>query len=115
MDIQGRNIFITGGAGFIGSCLAGRLVENNKVAIYDNLRRDALKDKAFNKHPNLTVIKRDILDLAHLKAAMNGANMVVHCAAIAGIDSVIKNPVETMRVNMIGSANVLEAASTLGH
>lgn len=115
MDIQGRNIFITGGAGFIGSCLAGRLVENNKVVIDDNLRRDALKDKAFNKHPNLTVIKGDILDLAHLKAAMNGASMVVHCAAIAGIDSVIKNPVETMRVNMIGSANVLEAASTLGH
>ncbi len=44
-----------------------------------------------------------------------GADVVVHCAAIAGIDTVIKSPVTTMRVNIIGSANVLEAASTLSH
>jgi UDP-glucose 4-epimerase len=40
---------------------------------------------------------------------------VVHCAAIAGIDTVIKKPVSTMRVNMLGSANILEAASNLSH
>jgi UDP-glucose 4-epimerase len=44
---------------------------------------------------------------------MHGADMIVHCAAIAGIDSVIKRPVETMQVNMVGSANVLEAAASL--
>jgi UDP-glucose 4-epimerase len=44
---------------------------------------------------------------------MQGADMVVHCAAIAGIDTVIKSPTLTMRVNMVGSANVLEAASRL--
>jgi UDP-glucose 4-epimerase len=44
---------------------------------------------------------------------MQGADVVVHCAAIAGIDTVIKSPVSTMRVNMIGSANVLEAAANL--
>jgi UDP-glucose 4-epimerase len=44
---------------------------------------------------------------------MKGADIVVHCAAIAGIDTVIKSPVTTMRVNMVGSANVLEAASRL--
>lgn len=42
-----------------------------------------------------------------------GADIVVHCAAIAGIDTVIQRPVNTMRVNMIGSANVLEASSHL--
>ena len=41
----------------------------------------------------------------------DGADIIVHCAAIAGIDTVIKSPVTTMRVNMVGSANVLEAAS----
>src|ERR1044071_6090553 len=46
---------------------------------------------------------------------MAGADVVVHCAAIAGIDTVIQSPVTTMRVNMIGSANVLEAASKLNH
>ena len=44
---------------------------------------------------------------------MEGSDIIVHCAAIAGIDTVIKSPVTTMRVNMIGSANVLEAASKL--
>lgn len=113
MSIEGRKIFITGGAGFIGSCLAGRLVENNKVVIYDNLRRDSLKNKPFSAHHNLTVVQGDVLDLEGVKNAMRGADMVVHCAAIAGIDSVIKRPVETMRVNMVGSANVLEAAASL--
>jgi UDP-glucose 4-epimerase len=49
----------------------------------------------------------------HLRQAMQKADIIVHCAAIAGIDTVIKSPVTTMRVNMIGSANVLEAASGL--
>jgi UDP-glucose 4-epimerase len=44
---------------------------------------------------------------------MAGAQVVIHCAAIAGIDTVIKKPTETMRVNMIGTANVLEGAKDL--
>ena len=44
---------------------------------------------------------------------MMDSDIVVHCAAIAGIDTVIKSPVSTMKVNLIGSANVLEAASNL--
>jgi len=52
-----------------------------------------------------------VLDFEKLAEAMQGAEIIVHCAAIAGIDTVIKSPVNTMRVNMIGSANVLEAAS----
>ena len=53
------------------------------------------------------------MDFAHLSQTMQGTDIVVHCAAIAGIDTVIKSPVTTMRVNMIGSANVLEAAAHL--
>ncbi|MGN7479717.1 NAD-dependent epimerase/dehydratase family protein [Solibacillus silvestris] len=111
--IKGQNIFITGGAGFIGSTLAGKLLENNRVTIYDSFDRDALKDKDFKNHPNLTVIKGNVLDIDHLKENIKGANYVIHCAGIAGIDTVVKNPVKTMQVNMIGSANVLEAATTL--
>jgi UDP-glucose 4-epimerase len=108
-----KTIFITGGAGFIGSTLAGRLVEGNKVVLYDNLTRNSLKDKPFHDHPNLRLIQGDILDFDHLCQAMQGADVIVHCAAIAGIDTVIKSPVNTMRVNVVGSANVLEAAARL--
>lgn len=111
--IRGRRIFITGGAGFIGSTLAGRLIDENEVVIFDNFRRDALQSQSYREHRNLTVIKGDVLDADAVQLAMAGADVVVHCAAIAGIDTVVQSPVTTMRVNMVGSANVLEAASKL--
>jgi UDP-glucose 4-epimerase len=113
--IENKTIFITGGAGFIGSAVIGRLIEHNRIIAYDNLRRNALVDKPYKQHPNLTLIEADILEAEALAQAMEGADIVVHCAAIAGIDTVIQSPVTTMRVNMIGSANVLEAASMLDH
>lgn len=111
--IEDKTIFITGGAGFIGSALAGRLVERNRIVIFDNLSRNSLKDRLFKDHPNLRLVEGNVLDLEKLCQAMQNADIVVHCAAIAGIDTVIKSPVTTMRVNMVGSANVLEAASRL--
>jgi UDP-glucose 4-epimerase len=115
LPIEEKNIFITGGAGFIGSTLTERLIEKNKVVIFDNLSRNSLKDKPYVDHTNITLVEGDVLDYEQVKAAMQGANLVVHCAAIAGVDTVIANPVKTMRVNMIGSANVLEAACSLPH
>ncbi len=112
-SITGKTIFITGGAGFIGSALIGRLIDNNRVVAYDNLSRNSLKDKAYRTHSNLEIIEGDILDFEKLLKSMKGADIIVHCAAIAGIDTVIRSPVTTMRVNMVGSANVLEAASML--
>jgi UDP-glucose 4-epimerase len=114
-NIQNKTIFITGGTGFIGSTLAGKLVENNKIVLYDNLARNSLKDRPFKDHPNIHLIRGDVLDFDSLARAMKGADIVVHCAAIAGIDTVIKSPTTTMRVNMIGSANVLEAAYRQTH
>jgi UDP-glucose 4-epimerase len=108
-----KTIFITGGAGFIGSTILGRLVAQNRVIVYDNLTRNSLKDRSFRNHKNLKLVNGDILDQGQLESEMGDSNIVVHCAAIAGIDTVIKRPVHTMRVNMVGSSNVLEAASKL--
>lgn len=111
--LDGKKIFITGGAGFIGSTLIGRLVEANEIVAFDNLTRNSLKDRDFCGHKNLTLVEGDVLDFDAVQAAMTGADVVVHAAAIAGIDTVALKPVTTMRVNMVGSANVLEAASRL--
>ena len=114
-QIEGKRVLITGGAGFIGSTLAGRLLDTNEIVVFDNLSRDALKDKPFANHPNLTVVVGDVLDYDKVVEVMaGGVDVVVHCAAIAGIDTVTIRPVTTMRVNMIGSANVLEAAARQG-
>lgn len=112
-ELVGKTIFITGGAGFIGSALIARLVEHNKIVAYDNLSRDALSRSAHRNHPNLSVVVGDVLDLEKVRTAMRGADMVFHLAGIAGIDTVIQSPITTMRVNILGSAYVLEAAASL--
>jgi UDP-glucose 4-epimerase len=111
--IANKRIFITGGAGFIGSTLIGRWIEQNEIVVYDTLQRNALQKTSWAAHPNLTLVKGDVLDNEHLTKSMAGAEIVVHCAAIAGIDTVSKSPVTTLRVNMLGSANVLAAAAAL--
>ena len=113
IGIKGKRIFITGGAGFIGSTLAGRLLDENDVTIYDDFRRDSLSSRPHAGHPRLEIVRGDVLDAAAMAAAMGDANIVIHCAAIAGIDTVILRPTETLRVNILGTANVLEAAQKL--
>lgn len=108
--IKNKRIFITGGAGFIGSTLIGKLVDDNEIIAYDNMDRDSLSHQKFANNKNLKFIKGNILDFNILKEAMNNAEIVIHAAAIAGIVNTVQNPVRTMRVNMLGTANVLEAA-----
>lgn len=108
--IENKTMFITGGAGFIANTLIKHYVEKNKIVVYDNFHRDTLTGSGMDTHPNVTIIKGDVLDFDLLCSSMKGADIVVHAAGIAGIDTVIKNPVKTMQVNMIGTANALEAA-----
>jgi UDP-glucose 4-epimerase len=109
--IENRRIFVTGGAGFIGSTIIGKLIDRNQIIAFDNLTRNTLRDlPKLLHHPNLKLVEGDVLNATLLVEAMEGAQIVIHAAGIAGIDTVIKDPVKTMRVNMIGTANVLEAA-----
>ncbi len=105
-----KTYFITGGAGFIANTIIGRLVDAHQIVAYDNFHRDTLSGSPYANHPHIRVVRGDVLDFPTLLAAMKGADAVVHAAGIAGIDTVIKDPVRTMRVNMIGTANALEAA-----
>jgi UDP-glucose 4-epimerase len=108
--LEGKRIFISGGAGFIGTTLARELVDRNEVVAYDNLHRDSLSDTELGDHPNFTLVQGDILDADAFRIAADGATHFVHCAAIAGVDSVLQSPVRVMRVNVIGTYNALEAA-----
>lgn len=108
--MDGKRIFITGGAGFIANTLIQQLIAKNTIVVYDNFHRDTLTGSGLSNHPNMTVVKGDVLDMDLLTKSMKGADIVIHAAGIAGIDTVIKDPVRTMRVNMIGTANALEAA-----
>lgn len=111
--ISDARVFITGGAGFIGSTLASRLVDSNTVTVFDTFDRDSISASGLAEHPNVTVVRGNILDEGALKSAIAGHTHIVHCAAIAGIDTVTRSPTTTMRVNAIGSSNVLSAAKEL--
>jgi UDP-glucose 4-epimerase len=110
VPLQGKRIFVTGGAGFIGTTLARRLVDDNEIVAVDNLHRDALSATDLASHPNFALHQVDVLDGDAIVELARGATHIVHCAAIAGVDTVLESPVRTMRVNMIGTYNVLEAA-----
>jgi nucleoside-diphosphate-sugar epimerase len=111
--IDSKRILITGGAGFIGSSLALRLVEANEVVILDNLHRDAMSTTTLLDHPNVTFIQGDVLDRDDVARAADGCQMIVHMASIAGVDTVMQHPVLTMKVALLGTMNVLDVAQEL--
>lgn len=110
MAVKGKRIFITGGAGFIGSSLVGRLIQDNEIVVYDNLQRNALNETAFVNHANLKLIRGNVLDAPLLSESMKHSNIVIHMAAAIGVPIVIKDPVGTLKTNIIGTYNVLESA-----
>ena len=110
MPLEGKRVLITGGAGFIGTTLAARLVDRNEIVAVDNLHRDALSGSPLADHPSFRFHEGDVLDAELIAELAQGATHIVHCAAIAGVDTVLESPVRTMRVNLIGTYNVLEAA-----
>ena len=114
MTVDGSRILITGGAGFIGTHLAERLCERNRLVLFDNYRRDSLSGLALAKHRNVRVTRGEVLDRAAVRRAVRGADTVLHLAAIAGVSSYYSMPLRTLQVNILGTVNVLEEAVAAG-
>jgi CDP-paratose 2-epimerase len=108
-------VLITGGAGFIGTNLAHRLLaENRSVRIFDNLSRagvDKNLDWLIRNHdPDLLEIRiEDIRDAAAVEKAVDGAGEVFHLAAQVAVTTSIENPLEDFDINVHGTLNLLEA------
>lgn len=112
--IKKKKIFISGGAGFIATHLIERLVYNNQIIVYDSLSRNSLKQSKNWIHPNLKIIQGDILNYDFLKMSIpQDTDIILHMAAIAGIDTVINNPIKTMEVNIVGTYHILRAVQEL--
>ncbi len=112
------NILITGGAGFIGSTLADKLIkENNKVIVIDNFNdyySPELKEKnVFHNltNPNYSLYRNDICDKDAVEKIFeeNKIDCVVHIAASAGVRASISNPELFVQSNIAGTINILEA------
>lgn len=114
-----KTYLITGGAGFIGSTLTERLLnENNKVVCIDNFcdyYNPKLKEKnveEFVKHKNYSLYRIDIRNRNDVKKVFdeNKIDVIVHLAAMAGVRPSIENPLLYQEVNGIGTQNILEEA-----
>src|SRR5262245_29122305 len=114
MALTNKRIFVTGGAGFIGSHLVNQLVEHNQVVVFDNLHRNALQFAHLEGHKNLTFVKGDVLDFDAVRKAIDGCTVVIHCAAIAGVYTVDRSAVRTMEVNLLGTHQVVKASLEVG-
>jgi len=112
MILKGKKILITGGAGFIGSHLVEKLIGQNQIIIYDNFHRNALKYTKLANHPRVKIIEGDILDTRRLNEAVDKVDIVIHLAAIAGVESVIVTPLETLDINLMGTYNLLKAINS---
>lgn len=113
IKIKNRKIFMTGGCGFIGTAIIQKLVSSNKLVIYDNGRRDALRYFPVKEHGNISIVKGDILNAGLLKKSVKGCDTIIHLAAMAGVTSYYKDPVKTMEVNFLGTYNILNIAKNM--
>jgi len=104
-------ILVTGGAGFIPSCLAEKLAENeqNFVVIVDNLLTGSLDKIPISKHDNIKFIKCDVNDFNEISAVFRSYSFdyVFHYAALVGVKRTLENPVKVLN-DINGIRNILD-------
>ncbi|NYZ78896.1 GDP-mannose 4,6-dehydratase [Candidatus Micrarchaeota archaeon] len=109
--IKGRDILVTGGAGYIGSHLVDSLVEGNRVTVLDNLSTGKIANIKHNmKKKGFKFIKGNAADFETVKKAAGKCDMIVHEAAVVGVKHYVENPLKVLLVNSSGMENVLEVA-----
>jgi UDP-glucose 4-epimerase len=109
-------MLITGGAGFIGSHLAERLLKDgHKVEIVDNLSTGSLTNiKSFRNHPEFSFVEGDIGDIGLIERLVEHNDVVFHLAAAVGVKLIAEQPVRTIETNINGTEVVLEASNKFG-
>jgi UDP-glucose 4-epimerase len=111
-----RRALVTGGAGFIGSHLADRLLSDGvEVVVYDNFSTGQRRFvEALEAAPNGTLVEGDVLDGDRLAVAMRGCDIVFHLAANADVRYGLEQPDRDLRQNTIGTFTVLDAMRQAG-
>jgi UDP-glucose 4-epimerase len=106
-------VFITGGAGFIGSHLCDALLaDGHQVSILDNMSTGSADNIAHIKD-QIEIHQGDIRDVALVEKVMARADLVLHMAAALGVNTILENPIESVSTNFTGSEVVLNAATKL--
>ncbi|MCZ6677321.1 MAG: GDP-mannose 4,6-dehydratase [Candidatus Poribacteria bacterium] len=107
------NVLITGGAGFIGSHLADKLLEKgHRVCAMDNLSTGNLSNiEPLMDHPRFSFVPGSILDESLMRELIDESDMIYHLAAAVGVKYIMENPLKTIQINVRGTEILLELAS----
>ncbi|MDO5743813.1 MAG: GDP-mannose 4,6-dehydratase [Micrococcaceae bacterium] len=107
---------ITGGAGFIGSHLTDYLLKRgDSVTVFDDLSTGTLENLTeARKNPNFSFIEGTVLDKAAIHDAIAGSDRVFHLAAAVGVQLIVEQPLTSLRTNIHGTENVLDAVKAAG-
>jgi UDP-glucose 4-epimerase len=105
------NYLITGGAGFIGSHLAEKIVlRGGQVTILDNFSTSSVKNLSQIKNM-IKIVDGSILDKKLVAKEISSCDFVIHLAAALGVLNIINKPLESLKTNVQGTATILECAS----
>jgi UDP-glucose 4-epimerase len=114
-SLEGKQVVVTGGAGFIGSNLCRTLLEQGaKVTAFDNLYSGKIEFIEDLTDKGLNFAQEDIRDAAALEKATKNSEAIFHLAAQTSVPFSMENPEEDSEINVIGTLNVLEAARKAG-
>jgi UDP-glucose 4-epimerase len=108
--MAGRKYLVTGGAGFIGSHIATRLIrDGHSVRVLDNLSTGSRK----NLEPiagQVEFLEGDLADMARVAQAVEGVDVIFHQAALASVPRSVERPLDTHAACVTGTLNILDAA-----
>ena len=109
-------VLVTGGAGFIGSHLSERLLENGcEVYVVDNLSTGSIKNiENLQKKKFFHFSRGDVLNKKIMTGLVKKVDMIYHLAAAVGVKYIIDNPLESIKTNVRGTENILEIAEAYG-
>jgi dTDP-glucose 4,6-dehydratase len=108
--IRGKKLLITGGAGFIGTHMAERLAAHNEVTLFDVDLENALPFSPLARDERVRKVRGDVRDRAAVEREVAQCEILLHFAAILGVQEVINKARETIETTVVGTHNVLEAA-----
>ena len=114
INLKGKTVLVTGGAGFIGSHVVDRLVEEGaRVVVLDNLSSGSKE----NFNSKTVFYQADVRDMQEVRGIIQkeAPSAVFHLAAQPLVETAYENPLETLEVNFMGTVHVLEACRLNGN